>query len=151
MKHKYRMKMLTPKDKPQEQVFIITYFDPNTMYRVAIGSGRTPQEAWEDFQEDLMKSNQPMMVYGILHWYLHRSSRMIQLYVRLSGEVLVGRSFIPNRWYPVTVHESHDYMGNIVDEEGQPYLLDLYRLPKNPAWVSHTVDVSFHAYSPITN
>lgn len=59
MKHKYRMKMMTPKDKPQEQVFIITYFNPKTMHRVAIGSGRTPQEAWEDFQDDLMKAKNP--------------------------------------------------------------------------------------------
>lgn len=76
------------------------------------------------------------------HEQMKEVETMKQLYVRLSGEVLVGRVFTHYKWYPVTINDPSGLVGYIVDEEGQPYLLDLYRLPKNPAWISQIVDVS---------
>lgn len=66
---------------------------------------------------------------------------MKQTYVALSGEVLVGRDFSYDEWYPVTINPS-ELTGYIVDNEGDSYLLDLYHLHNNPAWISRTVDVS---------
>ena len=68
---------------------------------------------------------------------------MKQTYVALSGEVLVGRDFSYDKWYPVAINEpSGGLVGYIVDNEGRPYPLDLHRLHNNPAWISRTIDVS---------
>lgn len=76
------------------------------------------------------------------HEQTKETETMKQLYVRLSGEVLVVRAFSRSRWYPVTVNDPSVNVGYIIDNKGESYLLDLHRLHNNPAWISRTVDLS---------
>lgn len=70
---------------------------------------------------------------------------MKQLYVRavmLDFEFPVCSKpfeFDYGRWYPVT---GDKLIGYIVDNAGNPYILDLSRLPENTAWESVVVEVN---------
>ncbi len=75
------------------------------------------------------------------HEQIKETKTMKQLYVAITGKVLVGGDFSYDEWYPVTINPS-ELTGYVVDNEGGLYLLDLYRLHNNPAWISRTVDVS---------
>lgn len=73
---------------------------------------------------------------------LKGTETMKQIYVALTGEVLVGRDFSHGKWYPVTINDPSGLVGYIVDNKGESYLFDLHRLHNNPAWISKIVDVS---------